>query len=247
MKSITRLLTHFRDYFIQKSPLKFTTQMNYEVLLHNRSDFELYQQIFVENVFNLSSIQELMKKNDPVVYDLGANIGFFSFRILDFFPKAKIYAFEPQKRVNSKFREIIAINDQQDRISLFPYAISESNGNSLFFENRSPISASLLKDKVSRRTIRKKYPVEIISLNWFVEEFNSPFPDILKIDVEGSELDVLKGATDLLNSVSILLIEVHPPICTAKQIEELLHGFGFVRNQALERPQKKDQDLVFVK
>ena len=36
--------------------------MNYEVLLHNRSDFELYQQIFVENVFNLSSIQELMKK-----------------------------------------------------------------------------------------------------------------------------------------------------------------------------------------
>ena len=172
---------------------------------------------------------------------------FFSFRILDFFPKAKIYAFEPQKRVSSKFREIIEINDQQDRISLFPYAISESNDNSLFFENRSPISASLLKDKVSRRTIRKKYPVEIISLNWFVEEFNSPFPDILKIDVEGSELDVLKGATDLLNNVSILLIEVHPPICTAKQIEEFLRGFGFVRNQMLERPQKKDQDLVFVR
>ena len=105
----------------------------------------------------------------------------------------------------------------------------------------------MLKDKVSRRTIRKKYPVEIISLNWFVEEFNSPFPDILKIDVEGSELDVLKGATDLLNNVSILLIEVHPPICTAKQIEEFLRGFGFVRNQMLERPQKKDQDLVFVR
>ena len=60
--------------------------MNYEVLLHNRSDFELYQQIFVENVFNLSSIQELMKKNDPVVYDLGANSGFFFFSNSRFFP-----------------------------------------------------------------------------------------------------------------------------------------------------------------
>ena len=69
----------------------------------------------------------------------------------------------------------------------------------------------------------------------------------MKVDVEGSELEVLKGATDLLNNASILLIEVHPPICTAKQIEEFVHGFGFVRNQMLERPQKKDQDLVFVK
>jgi hypothetical protein len=62
MKSITSLLKHFRDYFIQKSPLKFRTEINYEVLLHNRCDFELYQQIFVKNVFNLSSIQKLLKK-----------------------------------------------------------------------------------------------------------------------------------------------------------------------------------------
>lgn len=68
----------------------------------------------------------------------------------------------------------------------------------------------------------------------------------MKIDVEGSELDVLKGSTDLLNQISILFIEVHPPICTAEQVEELLGGFDFKRDQNLERPQNKDQDLVFV-
>ena len=101
--------------------------MNHEVLLHNRSDFELYQQIFVKNVFNLSSIQELMKKNDPVVYDLGANSGFFSFRILDFFPKAKIYAFEPQIKVNRRFKETIKANNLEDRIVLHEFAVAESN------------------------------------------------------------------------------------------------------------------------
>lgn len=246
MKISARLLSHIRDYFIEKSPLKFRTQSNLDVLLHNRSDFQLYQQIFVENVFNFQAIKELIKKNEPVVFDLGANCGFFTLRTLDFFPKAKIYAFEPQLKVNNKFKQNIKANNLQDRISLHKFAVAESNSSSTFYENRSPISASLLKEKVSRRTIRKKYPVEIISLNWFIEEFSVPCPDILKIDVEGSELDVLKGSTVLFNQISILFIEVHPPICTADQVGDFLHSFGFERSKRLERLQNKDQDLVFV-
>ncbi len=163
-----------------------------------------------------------------------------------FFPKAKIYAFEPQIKVNNKFNETIKANNIQDSISLHKFAIADRNSNSTFYENRSPISASLSKEKVSRRTIRKQYPVEIISLSWFVEEFSVPCPDILKIDVEGGELDVLKGSTDLFNQISILFIEVHPPICTADQVVDFLHSFGFERSKRLERPQNKDQDLVFV-
>ena len=246
MKISARVLSHIRDYFIEKSPLKFRTESKLDVLLHNRSDFQLYQQIFVENVFNFQPIKELLKKNEPVIFDIGANCGFFTMRSLDFFPKAKIYAFEPQLKVNEKFKENIKANNLQDRISLHQFAIADRNYHSTFYENKSPISASLLKEKVSRRTIRKQYPVEIISLNWFVEEFSVPSPDILKIDVEGSELDVLKGSTDLLNEISILLIEVHPPICTAERLERFLHDFGFVRNNALERPQKKDHDLVYI-
>lgn len=243
---MTRLFSHVRDYFINKSPLKFRTESKLDVLLHNRSDFQLYQQIFVENVFNFQAIKELIKKNEPVVFDLGANCGFFTLRTLDFFPKAKIYAFEPQKKVINKFKETIKANNLQDIISLEEFAVADRNCQSTFYENRSPISASLLKEKVSRRSIRKHYPIEIVSLNWFVEEYSVPSPDILKIDVEGSELDVLKGSTDFLNEISILLIEVHPPICTADRIEGFLHSFGFARNKRLERPQNKDQDLVFV-
>ncbi len=196
--------------------------------------------------FNFRAIDKLIKKNEPVFFDLGANCGFFSLRTLDFFPKAKIHAFEPQVKVNNKFKENIRANNLQNNISLHQFAIADRNSISTFYENRSPISASLSKEKVSRRTIRKKYPVEVISLNWFVEEFSVPSPDILKIDVEGSELDVLKGSTDFLNEISILLIEVHPPICTADQIVDFLHSFAFERNKRLERSQKEDQDLVFV-
>lgn len=247
MKISRRLLSHARDYFINKSPLKFQTESKIDVLLENRSDFQLYQQIFVQNVFNFRALEELVKKNEPVVFDIGANCGFFSMRSLDFFPKAKIHAFEPQKKVNNKFKETIKANNLEDIISLHEFAVADRNCLSTFYENRSPISASLSKEKVSRRTVRKQYPVEIISLNWFLEEFSVPSPDILKIDVEGSELDVLKGSTDFLSEISILLIEVHPPICTADQIENFLRSFDFARCKHLERPQKKDQDLVFVK
>ena len=160
-----------------------------------------------------------------------ANCGFL-LRTLDFFRlKAKIYAFEPQKKVNNKFKETIKANNLEDIISLHEFAVADRNCQSTFYENRSPISASLSKEKVSRRSVRKQYPVEIISLNWFIEEFSVPCPDILKIDVEGSELDVLKGSTDFLNEISILFIEVHPPICTAHQVDDFLQSFSFKRTK----------------
>ena len=52
----------------------------------------------MQNAFNFGALEELPKKNDPVIFDLGVNCGFFALRSLDFFPNAKIYAFEPKKK-----------------------------------------------------------------------------------------------------------------------------------------------------
>lgn len=47
-----------------------------------------------------------------------------------------------------------------------------------------------------------------ITLNKLVQEYNLPLPDLVKLDTQGSELDILRGATDILKTVSLIYIEV---------------------------------------
>ena len=67
------------------------------------------------------------------------------------------------------------------------------------------------------------------------------------MDVEGGELDVLEGARQALNIVSILLIEVHPPFASADMVEAIVRKYGFSRAREFEGNLNQDIDLVFVK
>jgi len=246
-KIFKRSLSHLRDYFINKSPLKFRTESDLDVLLRNRSEIILYQQIFVKDVFSLVNLPTVLPLKKPVVFDLGSNCGFFSLRILDVYPDAKIYAIEPQQSLVKSFINCVSQNQLSDKIKIKQAAVGDKVGRSFFYENRSPISASLLKEKVSRRSIRKKYEIDLITVDQFCRDSNISCIDILKIDVEGSEIDVLKGANEIMNTVKVLYIEVHSPFATANQIEKVLNKYNLVRNKTLERVQSNDHDLVFTR
>jgi FkbM family methyltransferase len=224
-----------------------STRSSLKVAIANRSEIQLYQQIFVKDIFNLENLPMVLPIKKPMVFDLGANCGFFSLRILDIYPDAKIYAFEPQHSLVKSFNNCINQNQLSDKVEIRQTAVGDTNGKSIFYENRSPISASLVKEKVSRRSIRKKYEIDHITVDQFCSDSNISCIDILKIDVEGSEIDVLKGANDIMNTVKVLFIEVHPPFATANQIENILNQYNLVRDKTLERAQTNDHDLVFTK
>ena len=116
--SIKRFLTHTRDYITRYIPIQFSTRSNIKVDLHNRSEIQLYQQIFVKDLFNIEKLIKTIPKDNPIVFDIGANCGFFSLRIIDKYPKAKIFAFEPQERLVKKFSDCINDNNLSGNIYL---------------------------------------------------------------------------------------------------------------------------------
>lgn len=240
-------MTHTRDYITRYIPIQFSTRSNIKVDLHNRSEIQLYQQIFVKDLFNIEKLIKTIPKDNPIVFDIGANCGFFSLRIIDKYPKAKIFAFEPQERLVKKFSDCINDNNLSGNIYLIKTALGKEEGTAIFYENRSPISASLLKEKVSRRTIRKKYKITLTTLDQFCFENQISSIDILKVDVEGSELDLLNGATKALHFVQVLYIEVHLPFSSAVAVENILEKYDLFRNKELERVQAEEHDLVFTK
>lgn len=201
----------------------------------------------MEEVFAVREISSLIEKDRPVIFDLGANCGFFSFHALDFFPKAKIHSFEPQSSLVGKFQRTLDRNNLNSAITINQCAVGKGSGEMEFFENRSPISASLIKEKVSSRTIRKKYKVRVTDLDSYAKENSISMVDILKIDVEGSELDVVEGGKKILDQAKVVFVEVHPPFSTSQEIELVLKTHGLLRSIEFEREQSKDQDLVFTR
>ncbi len=80
-----------------------------------------------------------------------------------------------------------------------------------------------------------KYPVNVVTLDWYLEENHIENPIILKIDTQGFEMEVLKGAAKALSSgkikaviIEVMTIQKYSSSALYNDIFDLLHSYGYV-------------------
>jgi FkbM family methyltransferase len=136
-------------------------------------------------------------KPDSVFYDIGANIGYYSFIANTKISTGKIYAFEPVQENIEMFNTHLILNRSKiahQNIVLLPYAISDREQDVSFSNNKNMIEGntyvnSLVQNDPGRFTV-KSFSVDALVAQGYEA------PAVLKIDVEGAEFDVLFGASD---------------------------------------------------
>jgi FkbM family methyltransferase len=147
------------------------------------------------------------------IMDIGANVGDVARKALISYPKSKIVCFEP---VNNT-RDILVKNlvTFNDRIHVFPYALSDSNStgeiNLMSFHGANSIlnQSEFHKSSNPHVEFRDVQVTELVCLDNILTQLPSQFYEIVKIDVEGFELNVLKGGEYFFkNCVNTIMIEV---------------------------------------
>jgi FkbM family methyltransferase len=158
---------------------------------------------------DLMEVEKLIFSDNPIIIDVGANVGIVSFYFAKKYPKSIIYAYEAHP-IN--YQNLIkGINENKiDNIYPFNLAVfSESNIEIDVYLHPNNTSASSVYRHISTDLLSK---VKTISLKDIINQNNIKNIDFLKIDCEGSEFDIL-SKTDVFFDDTIhienLFIEFH--------------------------------------
>lgn len=175
------------------------------VSVHHRYVDESYE----PEVFEL--LKRELKPHD-VVLDVGAYIGIYSIILARHLgPAGRVYAFEPAPDNAKLLMEHLALNRVSERVEVVVAGVGESCGRGRMFASgehiQNSFSAAALGDHGEGDTVE----VAVVSLDAFCAE-RSLEPAWVKVDTEGWELQVLRGATRLIASQGNVrfVVEMHP-------------------------------------
>jgi FkbM family methyltransferase len=164
--------------------------------------------------FEYSLIFEKLISEVSVFFDIGANFGYYSILASKANSRIKTYAFEPAIGPKYFLKKNIELNNFSKSITLIEKALSNQNGKINFFEVQNKKYDNLLYNlsgehnagtKTKNRDFIKN-SVESITLNDFIISKQITNIDLIKIDTEGTEIEILKSGKAFIEKFEPIII-----------------------------------------
>ena len=218
-----------RLFFFQWLDLKWDLSFDLRVRLASYHDWVVYNEIFVHGDYDRALCRALdtaaRQAGAVTIVDMGANVGFFTLRTAQQLR---------QRGMENRGSQIIAIEGHPDCVKEFETRIFTENNLSRMVTligglvgNRTG-EATLYGDSLFRRE-KRTVTVPFVDLNPFFTAVQNI--DLLKCDIEGSELLFIENYPDLLRKVKVAVFELHSKLCDTRRCQELLTEYGFTHSE----------------
>ncbi len=194
--------------------------VDYKLAVRGRESF-VFHELYIDGIYD----------RDPsftplpgwVVLDLGANAGIFA--VQQARRGARVYSFEPNPDCYRRLSETVVRNQLQDSITVVNKAVGSRAGRARLVVGTSTLGGHLVgADDYAEASVT----VDVASLDDLTEALDVGRFDLLKIDVEGSESDVLEGAQRTLPHVDRIVLEYHSE-ALLEEVDLRLEQAGFHR------------------
>lgn len=194
-------------------------------------------------------IKKFLKKDD-VFIDIGANVGAYLFSVETQLPVENIYAFEPNDKLFTRLKRIFP------GVHIFKIGLSDFNGEANFkiplMNGKKIASRGTLQtsQKEEDETSFEELKVEVKKLDDFqpVNQLNRI--DFIKIDVEGNEMETLRGAENTIKKLKpVLMVEMEqrhhqtPLWNLISEIENWGYESNFLNRETLQ-PQRLTEEIL---
>jgi FkbM family methyltransferase len=199
-----------------------------------------YDEIFVMNIYE--RLRDFIPNEHDVVLDLGTFIGLYT---LKHYKAEHIFAFEPHPISYTLLCSNIRLNELEN-VKYLNYAIWSQSGYLPFYEEDFLVSSSTLISEWHKNTHIKSFMVRTVSFDQLIEQRIIPaYIDIAKVDIEGAEMEFIKGGEKTLSRghINRMVIEVHKKVVNLKDFYSKLKELGFRFNYRISG---YETDIVYV-
>jgi len=179
------------------------------------------------------ALKNYLKRGD-IFFDIGANVGFFTIlgaRIVG--PSGHVYAFEPVPEIAACNRRNARLNNFHN-VTVFAKAVSFSTGKGQLLLTQHPGGSKLSTAGTPLASeLTGTLAVDVISIDNLVAQQDLAPPMVVKIDVEGAELDVLAGMRRTINRFKPVIIyeidHLHEEgfLHKCNEVDTFLNAFGY--------------------
>lgn len=187
---------------------------------------------FSVTAFGMAKALKAQRLRPELVVDGGANAGQFARAMAETFPQTRVVSFEPLPEVAARFRSAFA---GEARVRLVEAALGAAPGVVPFHRNPYSLASSalpVLDGSGPTAAHAETIEVPLTTLDLALEGDLVPASTLVKLDLQGFELEALRGATDLLGRASHVLLEVglrpsYEGEPTFEALLDFLRPFGF--------------------
>ncbi len=164
----------------------------------------------IDSLELLEIIKNEARVQSPIIFDIGSNIGTWTLLAKAIFPDAQVHAFEPLANHIAEFNKNCS---KLTAIHLHDFCVGNENTTgtinvSTFTDSSSLLEATPLEFEHFSIKKASEQAVQIKKLSDLIADKALPVPDIIKLDIQGFELEALKGLESWLNSVKYIICEV---------------------------------------
>jgi FkbM family methyltransferase len=160
-----------------------------------------FVEIFVENHYLSGFPYGCRLDDDAVVLDCGANIGAFTVFAAQLGKRIRVIAFEPEPQTFAALRRNVELNQLTERVECFPVGLSDKKETKTFLLNPDCFTTHRFADAneaAGSFVPGASQSIECVTVDEMVLQRNLARCDFIKMDVEGGERLVLKGATETI-------------------------------------------------
>ena len=150
-----------------------------------------------------NDLNKINTGNPSIIFDVGAHHGQTTLHFRKAFPTASIHSFEP---TDENFEKLKANTKGKRQIRINKLALGNAQTMVNMNVGNSDLSHQIIRNQNEELDPRKAPSVRMETIDSYIKANKITRIDLLKIDVEGYELEVLKGAKDALRSGSIKAI-----------------------------------------
>lgn len=175
------------------------------------------------NYWDPRFLKHLNGKKIDTIFEVGARYGDETLMLSTIFPSSKIYSFE----CNPNTIHICKKNfENKNNIKFMPYGLGNNNERLPFYSymNGNDGASSLFKRIDFNKTQHEIGMINICKLSDFVKYNNVNKIDLLCMDVQGYELNILKGAEDFIKHIRFVILEEPKPNVTPGYLPPNVHS-----------------------